>query len=183
MNVLTGLYCLNTNGNWCHTSQGHCGRVCVSAGMRTNIDEWIQKPVFCAPPPPLLMLPSLQPLHLILHCIAYFEQLSLFPFSTVLFSSTCASSLAKGHHSFLFLACLPLQVVLGEYRWLSYRDVHTAASQLGSGLASLGQRPKDNIAIFCETRAEWIIAAQACFMYNFRCESSVTFVFTTACCK
>uniref|UniRef100_A0A8C4H369 long-chain-fatty-acid--CoA ligase n=1 Tax=Dicentrarchus labrax TaxID=13489 RepID=A0A8C4H369_DICLA len=59
-------------------------------------------------------------------------------------------------------------VVLGEYRWLSYKEVLTAASQLGSGLASLGQRPKNNIAMFCETRAEWIIAAQACFMYNFR---------------
>ncbi|XP_070761364.1 long-chain-fatty-acid--CoA ligase 3a isoform X1 [Enoplosus armatus] len=60
------------------------------------------------------------------------------------------------------------KVVLGEYCWLSYEEVLTAASQLGSGLASLGQRPKNNIAIFCETRAEWIIAAQACFMYNFR---------------
>ncbi|XP_074535706.1 long-chain-fatty-acid--CoA ligase 3a [Halichoeres trimaculatus] len=59
------------------------------------------------------------------------------------------------------------KVVLGEYRWISYEEVLTAASQLGSGLASLGQRPKNNIAIFCETRAEWIIAAQACFMYNF----------------
>lgn len=62
----------------------------------------------------------------------------------------------------------PLQVVLGEYRWLSYKDVFKAACQLGSGLAALGQRPKHNIAIFCETRAEWIIAAQACFMHNFR---------------
>uniref|UniRef100_A0A7N6FBD5 long-chain-fatty-acid--CoA ligase n=1 Tax=Anabas testudineus TaxID=64144 RepID=A0A7N6FBD5_ANATE len=59
------------------------------------------------------------------------------------------------------------KVVLGEYHWLSYEEALTAASQLGSGLASLGQRPKNNIAIFCETRAEWIIAAQACFMYNF----------------
>uniref|UniRef100_A0AAQ6AI22 long-chain-fatty-acid--CoA ligase n=1 Tax=Amphiprion ocellaris TaxID=80972 RepID=A0AAQ6AI22_AMPOC len=60
-----------------------------------------------------------------------------------------------------------VMVVLGEYRWLSYQETLTAATQLGSGLASLGQRPKTNIAIFCETRAEWIIAAQACFMYNF----------------
>uniref|UniRef100_A0A3Q0SWB6 long-chain-fatty-acid--CoA ligase n=1 Tax=Amphilophus citrinellus TaxID=61819 RepID=A0A3Q0SWB6_AMPCI len=59
------------------------------------------------------------------------------------------------------------KVVLGEYRWLSYKDALTAATQLGSGLAALGQRPKTNIAIFCETRAEWIIAAQACFTYNF----------------
>uniref|UniRef100_A0A8C7J4U3 long-chain-fatty-acid--CoA ligase n=1 Tax=Oncorhynchus kisutch TaxID=8019 RepID=A0A8C7J4U3_ONCKI len=38
---------------------------------------------------------------------------------------------------------------------------------LGSGLAALGQRAHNNIAIFCETRAEWVIAAQACFMQNF----------------
>ncbi|XP_029699642.1 long-chain-fatty-acid--CoA ligase 3a isoform X2 [Takifugu rubripes] len=60
------------------------------------------------------------------------------------------------------------KLVLGEYHWLSYQEVLTAAAQLGGGLASLGQHPKNNIAIFCETRAEWIIAAQACFMYNFR---------------
>ncbi|XP_029302794.1 LOW QUALITY PROTEIN: long-chain-fatty-acid--CoA ligase 3-like [Cottoperca gobio] len=59
------------------------------------------------------------------------------------------------------------KVVLGEYYWLSYAEILTAASQLGSGLASLGQRPKTNVAIFCETRAEWLIAAQACFMHNF----------------
>ncbi|XP_072546761.1 long-chain-fatty-acid--CoA ligase 3a [Salminus brasiliensis] len=59
------------------------------------------------------------------------------------------------------------KVVLGEYRWLSFEKVYRAASTFGSGLAALGQKPCKNIAIFCETRAEWIIAAQACFMYNF----------------
>ncbi|XP_058490934.1 long-chain-fatty-acid--CoA ligase 3a [Solea solea] len=59
------------------------------------------------------------------------------------------------------------KVILGEYTWCSYKEVHTAASRLGSGLASLGLRPKSKIAVFCETRAEWLIAAQACFMYNF----------------
>ncbi|KAM9317749.1 long-chain-fatty-acid--CoA ligase 3a isoform 2-T2 [Pholidichthys leucotaenia] len=59
------------------------------------------------------------------------------------------------------------KVILGEYHWLSYKEMVTAATQLGSGLGSLGQRPKTNIAIFCETRAEWLIAAQACFTYNF----------------
>uniref|UniRef100_A0A3Q2G0V3 long-chain-fatty-acid--CoA ligase n=2 Tax=Cyprinodon variegatus TaxID=28743 RepID=A0A3Q2G0V3_CYPVA len=59
------------------------------------------------------------------------------------------------------------KVVLGKYHWLSYKEALTAAIQLGRGLASLGQQPKTNIAIFCETRAEWLIAAQACFAYNF----------------
>ncbi|KAG7215132.1 hypothetical protein INR49_022748 [Caranx melampygus] len=43
------------------------------------------------------------------------------------------------------------KVVLGEYCWRSYEEVLTAASQLGSGLASLGQQPKHNIAIFLAT--------------------------------
>ncbi|XP_061538439.1 long-chain-fatty-acid--CoA ligase 3a isoform X2 [Phycodurus eques] len=59
------------------------------------------------------------------------------------------------------------KVVLGEYHWLSYRETLSAACQFGCGLASLGQKPKHNIAIFCETRAEWMIAALACFMHNY----------------
>ncbi|XP_054651262.1 long-chain-fatty-acid--CoA ligase 3a [Dunckerocampus dactyliophorus] len=59
------------------------------------------------------------------------------------------------------------KVILGEYQWLTYAETLSAASQLGSGLASLGQKPKHNIGIFCETRAEWILAAMACFMQGF----------------
>uniref|UniRef100_A0A8B9I0E0 long-chain-fatty-acid--CoA ligase n=1 Tax=Astyanax mexicanus TaxID=7994 RepID=A0A8B9I0E0_ASTMX len=58
-------------------------------------------------------------------------------------------------------------VILGDYNWLSYEEVFQVAQRFGSGLAALGQKPQCNIALFCETRAEWIIAAQACFMYNF----------------
>ncbi|KAF6361006.1 acyl-CoA synthetase long chain family member 3 [Rhinolophus ferrumequinum] len=60
------------------------------------------------------------------------------------------------------------KVILGHYNWLSYEDVFVRAFNFGNGLQMLGQRPKTNIAIFCETRAEWMIAAQACFMYNFQ---------------
>ncbi|XP_015238165.1 PREDICTED: long-chain-fatty-acid--CoA ligase 4-like [Cyprinodon variegatus] len=59
------------------------------------------------------------------------------------------------------------KVILGEYRWLSYQQLDAAASEFGSGLAALGQQPKSTIAIFCETRAEWMITAQACFRRNF----------------
>uniref|UniRef100_A0A8C5PIC2 long-chain-fatty-acid--CoA ligase n=1 Tax=Leptobrachium leishanense TaxID=445787 RepID=A0A8C5PIC2_9ANUR len=59
------------------------------------------------------------------------------------------------------------KVILGQYNWLSFEDVYTSAAQFGNGLAALGQKPRSNIAIFCETRAEWIITAQACFMHNF----------------
>uniref|UniRef100_A0A8B9I096 long-chain-fatty-acid--CoA ligase n=1 Tax=Astyanax mexicanus TaxID=7994 RepID=A0A8B9I096_ASTMX len=60
-----------------------------------------------------------------------------------------------------------INVILGDYNWLSYEEVFQVAQRFGSGLAALGQKPQCNIALFCETRAEWIIAAQACFMYNF----------------
>uniref|UniRef100_A0A8C2EBQ2 long-chain-fatty-acid--CoA ligase n=1 Tax=Cyprinus carpio TaxID=7962 RepID=A0A8C2EBQ2_CYPCA len=59
------------------------------------------------------------------------------------------------------------KVILGDYNWLSYEDTFHLSQRFGSGLAALGQKPLCNIAIFCETRAEWIIAAQTCFMYNF----------------
>uniref|UniRef100_A0A665TLL8 long-chain-fatty-acid--CoA ligase n=1 Tax=Echeneis naucrates TaxID=173247 RepID=A0A665TLL8_ECHNA len=59
------------------------------------------------------------------------------------------------------------KVILGNYNWLSYDEAYQTAKCFGNGLAALSQKPQCNIAIFCETRAEWIIAAQACFMYNF----------------
>lgn len=66
------------------------------------------------------------------------------------------------------MSCLLfLQVILGNYNWLSYEEAYLTAKCFGSGLAALNQRPHCNIAIFCETRAEWLVAAQACFMYNF----------------
>ncbi|KAJ3588392.1 hypothetical protein NHX12_011985 [Muraenolepis orangiensis] len=59
------------------------------------------------------------------------------------------------------------KLILGDYSWLSYQEVDTMVSDLGSGLAALGQQPKCTVAIFCETRAEWMITAQACFRCNF----------------
>uniref|UniRef100_A0A4W3JKK1 long-chain-fatty-acid--CoA ligase n=2 Tax=Callorhinchus milii TaxID=7868 RepID=A0A4W3JKK1_CALMI len=59
------------------------------------------------------------------------------------------------------------KLIMGNYKWLSYEEVYRRVLHFGSGLAVLGQQSKSNIAIFCETRAEWMITAQACFMYNF----------------
>ncbi|KAI7800817.1 long-chain-fatty-acid--CoA ligase 3a [Triplophysa rosa] len=59
------------------------------------------------------------------------------------------------------------KVILGEYRWMSYDQVYREAREFGSGLTALGQKPLTNVTIFCETRAEWIIAALACFINNF----------------
>ncbi|KAM7418027.1 hypothetical protein PAMA_017594 [Pampus argenteus] len=59
------------------------------------------------------------------------------------------------------------KLILGDYRWLCYNELDSIVSQFGSGLAALGQQPKNTIAIFCETRAEWMITAQTCFRHNF----------------
>uniref|UniRef100_A0AAQ4S1T0 long-chain-fatty-acid--CoA ligase n=1 Tax=Gasterosteus aculeatus aculeatus TaxID=481459 RepID=A0AAQ4S1T0_GASAC len=59
------------------------------------------------------------------------------------------------------------KLILGDYRWLSYNEVDCIVNHFGSGLAALGQQPKSSIAIFCETRAEWMITAQTCFRRNF----------------
>lgn len=59
------------------------------------------------------------------------------------------------------------KLILGEYKWLSYNELDSIVSEFGSGLAALEQQPKSTIAVFCETRAEWMITAQACFRRNF----------------
>ncbi|XP_053341832.1 long-chain-fatty-acid--CoA ligase 4b [Clarias gariepinus] len=59
------------------------------------------------------------------------------------------------------------KLVLGEYKWKSYVEVEQEVNRLGSGLAALGQRSRSSIAIFCETREEWMITAQACFRFNY----------------
>ncbi|XP_030066789.1 long-chain-fatty-acid--CoA ligase 4 isoform X2 [Microcaecilia unicolor] len=59
------------------------------------------------------------------------------------------------------------KLILGDYKWLNYEEVSVKVNNLGSGLAALGLKPKNTVAIFCETRAEWMIAAEACFKYNF----------------
>ena len=55
----------------------------------------------------------------------------------------------------------------GEYNWLTYAEVDARARAFGRGLAALGQQVKENILLFSETKAEWIISAQGCFAQNF----------------
>ncbi|CAI9180933.1 unnamed protein product [Rangifer tarandus platyrhynchus] len=59
------------------------------------------------------------------------------------------------------------KLILGNYKWLNYLEVNRRVNNFGSGLTALGLKPKSTIAIFCETRAEWMIVAQTCFKYNF----------------
>jgi len=52
---------------------------------------------------------------------------------------------------------------LGSYRWISYNEAQTISVNLGKGLRALGQSPLTSIAIYAETRAEWIMSAFGAF--------------------
>ena len=56
------------------------------------------------------------------------------------------------------------KLVLGEYEWISYREVKRAALNFGRGIRfSLGQEPGTLITIFAETRSEWMISCIGAF--------------------
>lgn len=55
---------------------------------------------------------------------------------------------------------------LGDYKWMTYAEVDQEARNLSAGLASLGLKPKSKIAIFAETRKEWLLTAMAAFKQN-----------------
>lgn len=58
------------------------------------------------------------------------------------------------------------QFLLGDYQWRSFTQVDSEAESFGRGLRELGIKPRDNVVIFAETRAEWLIAANACMKQN-----------------
>jgi len=55
---------------------------------------------------------------------------------------------------------------LGEYEWNSYAEAFNHACNFASGLIKMGHQLDSRAAIFSDTRAEWIIAAQGCFRQN-----------------
>lgn len=62
-----------------------------------------------------------------------------------------------------------IELTLGEYSWETFWDAERRVSHLAAGLYSiLGSIKEHNqpIALFSETRAEWMFAAQACFRLN-----------------
>lgn len=56
---------------------------------------------------------------------------------------------------------------MGEYQWRSFYEVQSIAVSFGRGLRGLGQEALNNVVIFADTRAEWLIAAHGCFNQNF----------------
>lgn len=59
-----------------------------------------------------------------------------------------------------------LQYKMGEYKWKSFVEIEKLATSFSRGMKELGLTAKKNVVIFAETRAEWMIAAHACFKQN-----------------
>ncbi|GMR41201.1 hypothetical protein PMAYCL1PPCAC_11396 [Pristionchus mayeri] len=56
---------------------------------------------------------------------------------------------------------------LGEYSWLSYREVEAKVAHLAAGIKDLCADSTDpKVVIFAETRAHWMMTALACFRAN-----------------
>jgi len=58
------------------------------------------------------------------------------------------------------------KLLLGEYQWTDYRQAHKVSVNFGSGLVALGQQAGKPLAIYSETRSEWILAALGAFSQN-----------------
>lgn len=48
---------------------------------------------------------------------------------------------------------------LGDYKWLTYSQMYESAQAVGWALRDMGYTLGDRIAVFAETRAEWLMAA------------------------
>ncbi|PQM37518.1 long chain acyl-CoA synthetase 9 chloroplastic [Prunus yedoensis var. nudiflora] len=55
---------------------------------------------------------------------------------------------------------------LGDYEWLTYGKAFEVVRNFASGLAQLGHKKEERVAIFADTREEWFIALQGCFRRN-----------------
>uniref|UniRef100_A0A224YSN0 long-chain-fatty-acid--CoA ligase n=1 Tax=Rhipicephalus zambeziensis TaxID=60191 RepID=A0A224YSN0_9ACAR len=58
------------------------------------------------------------------------------------------------------------KLVLGDYEWWTYEEMDRKIDLTARGLFSIGARPRQFLAILAETRAEWMLTAQACFRTN-----------------
>ena len=56
---------------------------------------------------------------------------------------------------------------LGDYRWVTYEDADTTVDYVGRGLRTLGLSKGMKVCMFADTRAEWMLTAQACFRQGF----------------
>jgi long-chain acyl-CoA synthetase len=55
---------------------------------------------------------------------------------------------------------------MGEYTWRNFTETEQEAEKFGYGIRNLGVRPRENVVVFSETRAEWMIAAHGLFKHS-----------------
>lgn len=58
------------------------------------------------------------------------------------------------------------KLVLGDYEWMTYEEVDRKIDHTARGLLFIGVKPGHYLAVFAETRVEWLLTAQACFRTN-----------------
>jgi len=58
------------------------------------------------------------------------------------------------------------KLTLGEYQWTTYNQAWKMSQNFGLGLRKLGVQSRDKIAIYAETRQEWILSALGAFSQN-----------------
>lgn len=54
-------------------------------------------------------------------------------------------------------------IMKNEYSWITYKEMIAKIDHLANGFLNIGLKSNDNIVIFSETRADWIMCAIACF--------------------
>ena len=55
------------------------------------------------------------------------------------------------------------KVHLSDYKWVTYEEVQDKAMTFGKGLRSVGLQSGCGVAIYAETRAEWMISCLGAF--------------------
>ncbi|KAI9553620.1 hypothetical protein GHT06_021542 [Daphnia sinensis] len=56
--------------------------------------------------------------------------------------------------------------LLGDFQWRTFTQTDSEAESFGRGLRELGLRSRENVVVFAETRAEWLISANGCMKQN-----------------
>ena len=61
---------------------------------------------------------------------------------------------------------LTKKVLEEDYQWTTLSQAADEAASFGRGLCQLGVQPRSKVAIFAETRQEWLVAAMGCFRHS-----------------
>ena len=55
---------------------------------------------------------------------------------------------------------------MGDFQWRTFAQKDSEAESFGRGLRELGLKSRENVVLFAETRAEWLISANGCMKQN-----------------